>query len=303
MACRSSVIIAALLWLSHVQAVVVPSTPPSDAVTVDPSLVSVSIEFFAFPGYTNIAGTNQCLDNIARLRGVQPAVRIGGTTQYASSYVSPIVSLYRGGRRIYAHRDRATYDANLKTAVNYTVADPADAPLSLTYGPSFFSLASQLKGSVIVGLNRQLNNQGNSLSAAQAAKSAMGNLFAIELGNEPDCERVLVNRLRTLILTQSQVYSSGSPIASGTGWSNSIDIQNEAKWFTALAPSVSVVCTRHLIPIIILTYIARQYLPRGRIPVMEHANAHPEHRECSIEHYQEHLPAFVSPVGMRWCEH
>ncbi|KAI0780147.1 glycoside hydrolase superfamily [Fomes fomentarius] len=194
---RLSVIIAALLWLSHVQAVVVPSTPPSDAVTVDPSLVSVSIEFFAFPGYTNITGTNQCLDNIARLRGVQPAVRIGGTTQ-----------------------DRATYDANLKTAVNYTVADPADAPLSLTYGPSFFSLASQLKGSVIVGLNRQLNNQGNSLSAAQAAKSTMGNLFAIELGNEPD------------------LYSSSSPIASGTGWSNSIDIQNEAKWFTALAPSL-----------------------------------------------------------------
>ena len=34
------------------------------------------------------------------------------------------------------------------------------------------------------------------------------------------------------------MYSSSSPIASGTGWSNSIDISNEAKWFTALAPTV-----------------------------------------------------------------
>lgn len=86
-----------------------------------------------------------------------------------------------------ACRDRATYDANLQSAVNYTVATPADAPLSLTYGPSFFTLASQLKGQVTVGLNRQLNNQANSLAAGSRAKQSMGNLFAIELGNEPDC--------------------------------------------------------------------------------------------------------------------
>lgn len=35
------------------------------------------------------------------------------------------------------------------------------------------------------------------------------------------------------------MFSSSDPIASGTGWSNSIDISNEAKWFTALAPTVS----------------------------------------------------------------
>ena len=84
-------------------------------------------------------------------------------------------------------RDRATYNANLQTAVNYAVPTPADAPLSLTYGPSFFTLAAQMKGPVIVGLNRQLNNQANSLSAAQRAKSTMRNLDGIEFGNEPDC--------------------------------------------------------------------------------------------------------------------
>ncbi|TFK81382.1 glycoside hydrolase family 79 protein [Polyporus arcularius HHB13444] len=194
---RFSAILAALVWLCHVRAVAVPSTPPSGAAAVDPSLVSVSIEYFAFPGYTQMTGTNNCLTNIANLRNAQPAVRIGGTTQ-----------------------DRATYNANLASAVNYTVSSPLDAPSSLTYGPSFFTLASQLKGQVTVGLNRQLNNQANSLSAAQRAKSSMGNLYAIELGNEPD------------------LYASSSPIASGTGWSNSIDIQNEAKWFTALAPSL-----------------------------------------------------------------
>lgn len=85
-------------------------------------------------------------------------------------------------------RDRATYDPNLQTAVNYTVASPADAPSSLTYGPSFFTLASQLPNEVTVGLNRRLANQSNTLAAGVKAESTMANLFAIELGNEPECE-------------------------------------------------------------------------------------------------------------------
>lgn len=62
-------------------AVTVPSTPPSSAQSVDKSILSVSLEFFAFPGYTQLEATNNCLANIATLRGAQPAVRIGGTTQ------------------------------------------------------------------------------------------------------------------------------------------------------------------------------------------------------------------------------
>lgn len=85
-------------------------------------------------------------------------------------------------------RDRATYNSSLQTAVNYTVASPADAPTTLTYGPSFFSLANGLRGDVTIGLNRQLNNQANSLSAGAQAKSSVSRLLALEVGNEPDRE-------------------------------------------------------------------------------------------------------------------
>ncbi|KAH9940540.1 uncharacterized protein BXZ73DRAFT_88757 [Epithele typhae] len=191
-------VLAGLAWLRFATAIAVPSTPPSGSVTVDPSLISISIEFFAFPGYTNISGTNNCLNNLADLRGATPAIRIGGTTQ-----------------------DRATYDPNLQSAVNYTVADPADAPASLTYGPSFFTLAGKLPvDDVTIGLNRQLNHESNSLAAGTLALSEMTNFFAVELGNEPD------------------LYSSSSPIAANTGWSNSIDISNEGKWFTDMAPTL-----------------------------------------------------------------
>ena len=68
------------------------------------------------------------------------------------------------------------------------MASPADAPVSLTFGPQFITLASQLKGNVTLGLNRQLDNQAASLAAAKLAKQQMRNLFAIELGNEPECQ-------------------------------------------------------------------------------------------------------------------
>lgn len=62
-------------------AIALPSSPPSSAASVDPSLLSVSFEFFAFPAYSQLKATANCLANIAALRGAQPAVRIGGTTQ------------------------------------------------------------------------------------------------------------------------------------------------------------------------------------------------------------------------------
>lgn len=71
--------------------------------------------------------------------------------------------------------------------MNYTVASPADAPDTLTFGPPFVALAGELPGPVTLGLNRQLNNQSASLAAAKLAKQQMRNLFALELGNEPEC--------------------------------------------------------------------------------------------------------------------
>ncbi|PAV16737.1 glycoside hydrolase family 79 [Pyrrhoderma noxium] len=174
----------------------VPVSAPTSAVAVDSSLLSVSIEFFAFPGYTQLQSSTKCLSNIQNLRGAPPAIRIGGTTQ-----------------------DRATYDASLTTAVNYSVSSPLDAPLSLTYGPSFFTLAGELAGDVTIGLNRELNNIENTRSAAEAAVQRVKGLLAIELGNEPD------------------LYSTSSPIASGS-WSPSIDGASQKNWFTSLSSSV-----------------------------------------------------------------
>ncbi|KII96009.1 glycoside hydrolase family 79 protein [Plicaturopsis crispa FD-325 SS-3] len=183
--------------LSPVLSLNIPGSTPSGAAKVDPALVSVSLEFFAFPGYTELPATANCLANLAAFRGAQPAVRIGGTTQ-----------------------DRATYDPALSTAVNYTVAAPGDAPASLTYGPSFFTLAGALRGDVTVGLNRQLDNQANTLAAGVQAKNTMSNLLAIELGNEPE------------------YYAAGSPIAQGAAWNAAADGASQKSWFTNLASSL-----------------------------------------------------------------
>ena len=49
------------------------------------------------------------------------------------------------------------------------------------------TLAGSYGGSVVVGLNRGKNNLQNTIDAAKAAVNGMGNLLAIELGNEPEC--------------------------------------------------------------------------------------------------------------------
>lgn len=121
-----------------------------------------------------------------------------------------------------ARRDRATYDPALAAAVNYTVTNAADAPLTLTYGPSFFALAANLSGAgnVTIGLNRRLNDRDNTLAAAREATRVMRNLYAIELGNEPE------------------YYASDSPIIPSTGWNQAADASNEQTWLSALGPSV-----------------------------------------------------------------
>lgn len=75
------------LPLHGVLGIIVPSTTPNTSAPIDPAQLSVSIEFFAFPGYTEISPTATCLANLEELRGVAPAVRIGGTTQYAKIVV------------------------------------------------------------------------------------------------------------------------------------------------------------------------------------------------------------------------
>ncbi|KAK0716434.1 hypothetical protein B0T21DRAFT_454242 [Apiosordaria backusii] len=195
-----------LLWLlSHAPQLVaavaysVPSSPPSNASPVlDAAPVGVSLEFFTFPGYMeNVTSTMACLRNFRDLTGSWPPIRIGGTTQ-----------------------DRATYNAQSSAAVTYSVSNPADAPMSLTYGPSFIDLAASYPGRVIIGFNRRLNNLANTLAAARLAFQKMRNLDSIELGNEPN------------------FYTNSDPIAGGT-WNAARDRASQIEWQKALASNLS----------------------------------------------------------------
>ena len=80
-----------LFTFAHV--VVMLSTPPSDTSAVHSSLLSMSMEPSALPGYTELPAKANCLANLARFRGAQPAIRIGMTTQYAVLPV-PATSLH-----------------------------------------------------------------------------------------------------------------------------------------------------------------------------------------------------------------
>jgi len=132
---------------------------------LDPAPVGISFECFAFPSYfTNVTATTQCLANWKDLTGVWPPIRIGGTTQ-----------------------DRAQYDAQTSAYVVYNVANARDAPMTLTFGSRFMTLAGTYPGSVVVGLNRGKNNIDNTIAAAKVAVAEVKNLLAIELGNEPEC--------------------------------------------------------------------------------------------------------------------
>ncbi|EQB59266.1 hypothetical protein CGLO_00363 [Colletotrichum gloeosporioides Cg-14] len=151
--------------------------------------VGISFEFFAFPSYfQNVTATNQCLTNFKTLSGAWPPIRIGGTTQ-----------------------DRASYDASSSAYVVYTVASPNDAPATLTFGPNFMKLAATYGGDVTLGLNRGKNNIDNTIAAAKVAVAEMKNLYAIELGNEPE------------------YWSGVQPIASGT-WNPAVDAASQNDW-------------------------------------------------------------------------
>lgn len=114
-----------------------------------------------------MTATNQCLANFKALSGTWPPIRIGGTTQ-----------------------DRASYDSSTSAYVVYSVANPADAPATLTFGPNFIKLAATYAGDVTLGLNRGKNNIDNTIAAAKVAVQEIKNIYAIELGNEPECKNI-----------------------------------------------------------------------------------------------------------------
>ncbi|EKD18874.1 uncharacterized protein L3040_005097 [Drepanopeziza brunnea f. sp. 'multigermtubi'] len=180
----------------------VPSSPPNGAAPLDPAPVGVSFEFFAFPSYfLNVSATNQCLKNFQDLTGTWPPIRIGGTTQ-----------------------DRAVYDPAISEYVVYTVADPADAPEDLKFGPSFMTLAGTYEGTVVVGLNRGKDDIANTIEAAKVATANIPNLRAIELGNEPD-----------------YYLRNGQPIAvKAPAWDPSADAASQNDWILEVGATLGI---------------------------------------------------------------
>ncbi|KAI9933512.1 hypothetical protein ASPWEDRAFT_617099 [Aspergillus wentii DTO 134E9] len=174
----------------------IPSSPPSNSSSlIDSTPLGVSLEFFAFPDYIEkVPLTNSCLSALGEVFGTPPPMRIGGTTQ-----------------------DRATYNASLSLAVSYTVASPDDAPDSLTFGDKFMDLAAGYDGKVTIGVNRRLDDIDNTIAAAKVIQSKLQNLYAIELGNEPN------------------FFESSDPIAHGNAWTAEADAESQVSWQSSVS--------------------------------------------------------------------
>ncbi|KNZ59988.1 hypothetical protein VP01_1631g5 [Puccinia sorghi] len=147
---------------------------------------------------THVKQTAQCLLNLEDAHGVPPCIRIGGTTQ-----------------------DRAVYDPKQTQPVSYTLPPGKQVPEKLSFGPRFIDLASQLKGPTTIGLNRRSGDQENVGLAALNAVQQMKNLYAIELGNEPE------------------YWGRSSPEAQEKQWTPEADARSQIRWQKAISARVN----------------------------------------------------------------
>ncbi|WRT63343.1 uncharacterized protein IL334_000248 [Kwoniella shivajii] len=94
------------------------------------------------------------------------------------------------------------------------LGDAAGSPTRVRVGGTtqFFDLAGALEGPATIGLNRRLNTINNTIAAAKKAVQKMSNLFAFELGNEPD------------------LYVQADPIANNQTWTPALDAGIQVSW-------------------------------------------------------------------------
>ncbi|KAI8444599.1 hypothetical protein BY996DRAFT_6425622 [Phakopsora pachyrhizi] len=156
----------------------------------DDNPIGLSFEFFELPNYlTKVDNTKQCLKNLETALGSPIAFRIGGTTQ-----------------------DRAAYAPNLSVPIKNNLTKNSLVPNNITYGPKYFQIASQLDGPTTIGVNRRENNLNNAIIAVQEALKTVKNLYAIELGNEPE------------------FWGRRSPIAKNSTWNTKTDAKYQILW-------------------------------------------------------------------------
>ncbi|KAJ5770386.1 uncharacterized protein N7511_002437 [Penicillium nucicola] len=145
-------------------------TPQKSTPTVPNDLQAFSIEFTFFPDYAgNKSHPNEfsknLLANFKRITGVQPSVRVGGTSQ-----------------------DNSYYDPDQEENIKLIFAHPTDdQPETVFYGPTFFESYHTLGNiNFFHGLNMKQNNSIQELqeAAVEACTSIGPQLKLFELGNE-----------------------------------------------------------------------------------------------------------------------
>ncbi|KAF8072084.1 glycoside hydrolase family 79 protein [Lyophyllum atratum] len=200
--------------------VAIPLVPPSAAATISPSLFSFSIEQDRWTDWVGSTSRNQfffnTLDNLGRLTGVPPQIRVGADSE-----------------------DRATFNAAIQTTQlvfpAITPTTPYPEATNSTVGDTFFRATQFLPPNthVIWGLNFGQNNittaflEAKSIAKAFASPAIMGAkivLDAIEIGNEAD------------------FYGGG---ARPTGWNMTQYVKEWTSFATNVSSAVGISSTSH----------------------------------------------------------
>ncbi|KAF8622544.1 hypothetical protein AX15_006899 [Amanita polypyramis BW_CC] len=162
--------------------VAIPAVAPSDALSLSPTLLSLSIEQDRWTNWTGTTSRNtfiyNLLDNIQHISGSLPLVRIGANSE-----------------------DRTVFDPTVQYSTAIFPAHTPDTPYpeatNITVSDAYYQTAQFLPANthVIWGVNLAQNNISAAFLEAQSIAKAFSTraftqaglvLDAIEIGNEPD---------------------------------------------------------------------------------------------------------------------
>ncbi|KAI0631256.1 glycoside hydrolase family 79 protein [Trametes polyzona] len=192
-----------------------PSSPPPNAQTLSPSLVSFSIEADRWPEWAGVDSRNEfthnAWQNYAALTGQPPSIRVGGDSADRTTW-SPSVAL-----------SAAAFPPP-------TARTPYPEAASVAVGDAFYALARFLpRGTRTVwGVNLGADNATNAADVARAVVRAFRSsevrdagvvLARLEVGNEPDIYNFtgLRSGVWTPELYVEQWAESAGPVAQVAG--------------------------------------------------------------------------------------
>ncbi|PLW13535.1 hypothetical protein PCANC_18211 [Puccinia coronata f. sp. avenae] len=186
---------------------------------------------------TEVKQTAQCLLNLEEAYGAPPAIRIGGITQavYDPKQTQPIRYSLAPGETVprkitFGPRFielASDLKGTAKGVTDVTSAAPTDTLClcsNVSVGPADIkSVWATDVTSVASGrrLNRQSGDQANTGLAALNAVQTMKNLYAIELGNEPE------------------YWGRSSPEARGKRWTPEADQKSQTAWQQVISKKVN----------------------------------------------------------------